>query len=250
MLSRKASGFMLNIAICDDEKYFRNEIRGILEKYLGAEGIVCSIDDFASGEELTDLGIEVQKYDIVFLDINMDQMDGIDVARKIREKSKDIFIVFVTAYIDYTIEGYKVDAFRYILKNNNMLEGSVKECLDSIRERMAYEVEQKEFDFSEGKKTVSLERILFVESNLHRLIFHIMEDSLNMYTVYKTLDEMEKELDGKGFIRIHQSYLVNVRHVNSISRYCLFLDNGTQLSIPRARYNDVQKLITEYKGAI
>ena len=250
MLSRKASGFMLNIAICDDEKYFRNEIRGILEKHLGAEGIVCSIDDFASGEELTDLGIEVQKYDIVFLDINMDQMDGIDVARKIREKSKDIFIVFVTAYIDYTIEGYKVDAFRYILKNNNMLEGSVVECLDAIKERMAYEVEQIEFDFSEGKKTVSLERILFVESNLHRLIFHIMEDSLKQYTVYKTLDEMEKEFEGKGFIRIHQSYLVNARHVNSISRYCLLLDNGMQLSIPRARYNDVQKLIAEYKGAI
>lgn len=241
---------MLNIAICDDEKYFRNEIRGILEKYLSAEGIVCSIDDFASGEELTDLGIEMQKYDIVFLDINMDQMDGIDAARKIREKSKDIFIVFVTAYIDYTIEGYKVDAFRYILKNNNMLEGSIEECLDSIRERMAYEVEQREFDFSEGRRTVSLERILFVESNLHRLIFHIMEDSLKQYTVYKTLDEMEKEFEGKGFIRIHQSYLVNVQHVNSISRYYLILDNGTRLSIPRARYNEVQKLIAEYKGAI
>ncbi|MCR5620094.1 MAG: LytTR family DNA-binding domain-containing protein [Lachnospiraceae bacterium] len=241
---------MLNIAICDDEKYFRNEIRGILEKYLSAEGIVCSIDDFASGEELTDLGIEMQKYDIVFLDINMDQMDGIDAARKIREKSKDIFIVFVTAYIDYTIEGYKVDAFRYILKNNNMLEGSIGECLDSIRDRMAYEVEQKEFEFSEGRKTVSLERILFVESNLHRLIFHIMEDSLKQYTVYKTLDEMEKELEGKGFIRIHQSYLVNIQHVNSISRYYLILDNGIRLSIPRARYNDVQKLIAEYKGAI
>ena len=241
---------MLNIAICDDEKYFRNEIRGILEKHLGAEGIVCSIDDFASGEELTDLGIEMQKYDIVFLDINMDQMDGIDAARKIREKSKDIFIVFVTAYIDYTIEGYKVDAFRYILKNNNMLEGSIEECLDSIRERMAYEVEQREFDFSEGRRTVSLERILFVESNLHRLIFHIMEDSLKQYTVYKTLDEMEKEFEGKGFIRIHQSYLVNVQHVNSISRYYLILDNGTRLSIPRARYNEVQKLIAEYKGAI
>ena len=241
---------MFNIAICDDEKYFRNEIRTILEEYLSAEGIVCSIDDFASGKELTDLGIEVQKYNIVFLDINMDEMDGIDVARRIREISKDIFIVFVTAYIDYTIEGYKVDAFRYILKNNNMLEGSVRECLDSIKERMAYEVEQREFDFSEGKKTVSLERILYVESNLHRLFFHIMDDSLNKYTIYMTLDDMEKELEGKGFIRIHQSYLVNAKHVSGISRYCLTLDNGTQLSIPRARYNDVQKLITEYKGAI
>ena len=250
MLSRKASGFMLNIAICDDEKYFRNEIRGILEKYLSAGGIVCSIDDFSSGEELTDLGIGMQKYDIVFLDINMDQMDGIDAARKIRENSKDIFIVFVTAYIDYTIEGYKVDAFRYILKNNNMLEGSIEECLDAIREKMAYEVEKKEFDFSEGKKTVSLERILFIESNLHRLIFHIMEDSLKQYTIYMTLDDMEKEFEGKGFIRIHQSYLVNVKHVNSISRYYLVLNNGTRLPIPRARYNDVQEVITEYKGAI
>ena len=66
----------------------------------------------------------------------------------------------------------------------------------------------------------------------------------------KSLEDIEKEFEGKGFIRIHQSYLVNVKHVNSISRYYLVLNNGTRLPIPRARYNDVQEVITEYKGAI
>ena len=241
---------MLKIAICDDEKYFRKEINDILIPYLNEKGIVHSIDAFDSGEEFVLRGIEMLKYDVVFLDINMERMDGLETARKIREYSKDVFIVFVTAYIDYTLEGYKVDAIRYILKNNSTLKNAVEECMDAIQDKMNYSVNTIEFEFLEGKKSILLDRILYIESNLHKLIFYIMEDTLEKYTLYMTLDELENKLSCDRFLRIHQSYLVNIAHVGKVVRYSLFTDNGTELSIPKARYKEVQRAVAEYKGAI
>lgn len=113
-------------------------------------GIMLEIDTFSSGKEFVELGIEMVKYKIVFLDINMDELDGIMTAKKIRENSKDMFIVFVTAFVNYTIEGYKVDAVRYILKDNKNLVASVYECMDAIHEKMDYKITWAEFDFCEG----------------------------------------------------------------------------------------------------
>lgn len=111
---------MFRIAICDDEKIFRDDLKEILIRYMTDRGIMLEIDTFSSGKEFVELGIEMVKYKIVFLDINMDELDGIMTAKKIRENSKDMFIVFVTAFVNYTIEGYKVDAVRYILKDNKI----------------------------------------------------------------------------------------------------------------------------------
>ena len=101
---------MLKIAICDDEKVFRDNINKYVAAYLNEKEISYEIDTFSSGKEIIDLGIEIKQYNIIFLDINMDDVDGIVTAQKIREYSSEIYIVFVTAYINYSLEGYKVDA--------------------------------------------------------------------------------------------------------------------------------------------
>ena len=153
---------MFRIAICDDEKIFRDDLKEILIRYMTDRGIMLEIDTFSSGKEFVELGIEMVKYKIVFLDINMDELDGIMTAKKIRENSKDMFIVFVTAFVNYTIEGYKVDAVRYILKDNKNLVASVYECMDAIHEKVDYKITWAEFDFCEGTRKVSLNRILRV----------------------------------------------------------------------------------------
>lgn len=107
---------MFRIAICDDESHFRKRIREILIDYLNKKGILYEIDEFESGKDFINLGIEIVKYKIVFMDINMDELDGMETAQKIQDVSNDIFIVFVTAFVNYAIEGYRVDAVRYILK--------------------------------------------------------------------------------------------------------------------------------------
>ena len=98
-------------------------------------GCPCEIDEFESGNEFINLGINMTKYDIVFLDINMDEIDGIETAQEIRKVSNDIFIVFVTAFISYAVEGYSVNAIRYILKNNENFAELIFECIDAISKK-------------------------------------------------------------------------------------------------------------------
>lgn len=241
---------MFRIAICDDEKIFRDDLKEILIRYMTDRGIMLEIDTFSSGKEFVELGIEMVKYKIVFLDINMDELDGIMTAKKIRENSKDMFIVFVTAFVNYTIEGYKVDAVRYILKDNKNLFASVYECMDAIHEKMDYKITWAEFDFCEGTRKVSLNRILYIESKLHKLEFHVMEDCLQKYTLQGTLNEIDDKFAGNDFLRIHQSFLVNMKFIKNISRYRVLLNNGILLDIARARYKYVEEKFIAYRGEV
>lgn len=243
---------MLYIAVCDEEEYYRKSLAEFVSDYLKEKGILYQTDMFCSGKELLLLGIGVTKYTIVFLDINMSETNGMAVAKKIRSMSREIFIVFVTASSDYILEGYKVDAIRYLIKdgNQNHFQSIFDECMDSIIERMNYAVVKKEFSFKEGKKEISLEKILYIESNLHKLRFYVMEESLTTYTMYETLGKVEKRLEGNSFIRLHQSYLVNLKYVRSISRYKAVLDNETELVIPKARYMQIKKAFAAYRGDI
>lgn len=241
---------MFKIAICDDEEIFRKNIYKIIMDYMDKNGMLCEIDEFESGNEFINLGINMTKYDIVFLDINMDEIDGIETAQEIRKVSNDIFIVFVTAFINYAVEGYSVNAIRYILKNNENFAELIFECIGAISKKMNYSVKKKEFKFSDGVKNISLELLLYIESRLHKLDFHIMEDKLNTYSLYGKLDEFEKEMEDNAFLRIHQSYLINMKHLVSICRYEAVLNNGIKLKISKDRYKIVKEKFVSYKGEV
>lgn len=241
---------MLKIAICDDEKVFRDNINKYVAAYLNEKEISYEIDTFSSGKEIIDLGIEIKQYNIIFLDINMDDVDGIVTAQKIREYSSEIYIVFVTAYINYSLEGYKVEAIRYLLKNNTNLEASIRECMDAILHKMNLVVKKKKFKFNEGEKEINIDNILYIESKLHKLQFYIMEDKIKIYNLYGTLNELENELKDFHFIRIHQSYLTNLKYIRSVKCYKVLLCNNQELLIPKARYKNVKDAFISCKGEL
>lgn len=243
---------MFKAAICDDESCFRQTIQELICNYLSKNGILYQIDTFCSGEDFLSSGIAMINYTVVFLDINMSTMDGITVAKKIRSLSKEVFIVFITAHVDYALEGYKVNAIRYVIKDNNQkkFQDAISECLDSVIEKMNYVVVRKMFGFKEGTKEISLERIIYIESNLHKTFFHVIEDEFMLYTLYDTLDSVEEKLADNNFIRIHQSYLVNLKYVKSILRYKAILYDGTELVIPKIRYMQVKEAFISYHGEV
>ena len=241
---------MFKIAICDDEKPFRDSVKRYVAKYLCEKEVSYEVDTFVSGKEFLELGIELVQYDIIFLDINMDEIDGIVTAQKIREYSSEVYIVFVTAYINYSLEGYKVDATRYLLKNNTNFDDSIYECMDTIFHKMNFVVLKKIFKFNECEKDVPVQRILYIESKLHKLEFHIMENKLKVYTLYGTLNELEKEMIDFPFLRIHQSFLVNLKHIKGVIGYKVILSNNQELIIPKARYKDVKNAFVAYKGEL
>lgn len=243
---------VIYIAVCDDEKYCRQNLKGLVSGYLRKKEIPHQIDMFCSGEDFLSSGIELMKYTVIFLDINMAGKNGIQVAKEIRAMSRDVFIVFVTASYDYMLEGYKVDAVRYLMKDGNqdIFRTVIDECMDAIIEKMNYVVVRKQFGFKEGSREISLERLIYIQSNLHRLFFCVMEETQKSYTLYETLDRLEKNLEGNHFVRIHQSYLVNMKHIKSVSRYKVTLSNQSELFISRKRYMQVKEAFATYQGRV
>lgn len=243
-------GMMLEIAICDDEEYFLEQEKELISRYMNRFGYQFRIDTFVSGVEFMAVGDRISKYDIVFLDINMREMNGLETARKIRQYTKEAYIVFVTAFITYSLEGYKVDAVRYILKDNDSLEKAIIECLDTIICKMHYVKNKYTFDFQEGRKTLFLDDILYIESNLHKLVFHLTGKKSGRYTIYGRLDYIDEMLHDFNFCRVHKSYLVNLKYMEKVERYSARLSTGDTVSISQPKYNDVREQFIYYKGEI
>ena len=161
--------------------------------------------------------------------------------------SEKIFIVFITAYIDYSIDGYKVGAVRYLLKNNENFQFAIEECMDAIDKKINTSREIRRFIFTEGPLEIMVEKIIYVESSLHRLEFHISGES-GVKNMYGRLDELEEEFKENRFIRVHQSFLVNLMFVKKVSRYSVLLLTGESIPIPRARYRAVEEKYIAFKG--
>ena len=241
---------MFYIAVCDDEEYFRIREEQLIIKYMDRKGYHYKIELFESGSEILNLGKAVAKFDIIFLDINMEKMDGIETAKRIRMNTKDAYIVFITAFITYALEGYKVDAVRYLLKEDEYLEKAVYECLDAIIYKMNYEEYKHTFQFQEGMVELYYEDILYVESSLHKLIFHMAAENTGRYTIYEKLDAVDELLHEAGFCRIHKSFLVNLKYVEDIERYKVKLSNGICLRASKSRYLNARNELICYRGEI
>jgi len=235
----KEGGHLINIAVCDDEKYCRLKIKQLLIQYLDQRKLEYNIDIFSSAEEFCEQSLCQSKYNIVFLDINLKEMNGIDVAYKLRSYKSDVFIAFVTGYINYALDGYKVDAIRYILKET--LDISISECMDAIFRKMEIQLSKMEFIFTTGKRQIYINNILYIESHKHKLNFRVFEMDLKEYEMYERLDNIELKVREYGFLRIHKSFLVNMKYIKRINHYMVILLSDDELPVPKLRYQEVKE---------
>ena len=177
----------MKIAVCDDSREDRDALKALLE----ACGHDFEIKEYGSGEELyADMGY-VRECGIVFLDINMEGMDGLEAAGRIKAECPKVHIVLVTAYVNYALDGYKVKPSRFLLKDD--LEQTLPECVEDILR------EERVVEF--------------------------------------------------GFVRIHQSFLINMRYIGKLSSYVMMLTTGKKISVPKSRYPEVKRQYTLFKGA-
>ena len=236
---------MLRIAICDDEEFYREKLQALVQNYLLNHDLAGNFSLFSSGEEFLGQCENQVKYDIVFMDITMDALSGIQTALRMRSFHSDTFLVLVTAFFDYVLEGYKVNALRYLLKDT--LDASLPECMDAILRKM--QTAQVTFPFTDGERKLYTDNLLYIESQKHKSLFHYMGTAREILRLYRKLDSIEEALSGYGFLRIHKSYLVNMKHILRISGYTAFLDTGEGLPIPRLKFQSVKEAFTAYKGA-
>lgn len=237
----------LKIAICDNEQQYCKILQTNLIEYCENHLIDASyfvFDDSVAFMEDIRNGME---YDIVFLDIDMPIINGITLAREVKARRKSTYIAFVTAFISYAPEGFKVDAIRYMLKNHEGFSDSICECMDAVTSKLSDHKNMLKIPFVGGCKSVVIEDILYVESRLHRLEFHI-EGQDGVFWTYDKMDLYEERLKYYGFIRIHQSYLINAKYIQLFYKSELKLVTGEKFTVPKGKLRIVRERYTAYKG--
>jgi DNA-binding LytR/AlgR family response regulator len=241
---------MIKIAICDDEDIFINKINRILIDVMQKNSVSSyEIKTFTSGTELIAMGKSISDFSIIFLDINMNHdISGFDIAEKIRGYDENIFIVFITAFLDYAPKGYRYNAVRFILKDE--LSIMLPECMEVIMKRLRLKTGKLEFDFLEGRKEISADSIWYIESRKHKLFINLWKKPDEQLSLYMKLDEMEVILDKYRFLRIHKSYLVNIGYMEDILPYQVLLGKGKSLPIPREKYKHVRDRYYEFRSEL
>lgn len=224
---------MIKIVICEDEK----EQHELLEKYIkeifDGLSILYELRVFNSGEEL--LENYPKDTDILLLDIQMGQINGMDTARKIRKLHDKVEIIFITSLIEYVLEGYEVRAYRYLIKpvKYDDLKNNIINCIKEIDIKNKY-IRIKE----EGNRIkLDINEISYIEVQKEDITIHTLNQ---IYEIKGTMNNIEKEIDCCRFFRCHKSYLVNLDYIKSIKQYVAILENKEEVPISRYRFKETK----------
>lgn len=226
----------MKIAICDDNEEVRTEIAQLVRTGCPGAGIDC----FSSGEGMICSGNE---YDVIFLDIEMDGLSGLETARRVREKElKKSAIVFITAYKAYMQEAFDVNAFHYLVKPID------REKFAEVLSRAVSEVsfaQSAEFiviKTNGRQQKIILHDIYYIESSNKKAVFHTKEGVLE---TYGKMEELELRL-GDGFYRCHRCFLVNMESICSYGCDEIGLINGEKLILAKRKFPDFVKAYLRY----
>ncbi len=215
----------MRVAVCDDESRFITDFKNIMKRLYSSLDII--VDDFSEGGELLK-SFSVKPYDLVFLDIEMPEMDGLTLAKKLREQSGDVCIVFLTGHIEYAIKGYEVGALRYLTKPAD--DSKVREVIEYVlRQQAAQKLIWVRTD--EGDIKLRLSDIIFIESKTHNVIINTAGDS---FSVRGNISDYESRLTPEGFFRIHRGYIISLSKVVQLSGKEVIMEDGTALPIGRS----------------
>ena len=218
---------MLQLAVCDDERVFRSDLRKILGTELELCGIDYHISEFTSGEELI-AGLEKADCQILFLDIEMKGIDGVEAARRLRETKRQMEIIFVTSYADFVFQGYEVRALNYILKPYELEK--IAAVLHTALEALDIEAEKYYvIDQRGGSIRVPLSSVKYFSSD--RRTVHAVTTEQE-YTFYEKLSDLETELPDT-FVRIHNRYLVHLKYLEAVRQNTAVVD-GEELPVSRS----------------
>ena len=231
---------MLLLAIVDDDPRDAGNLRECVENYLQKTQEAHVIREFRDGVELIR---SPEEYDIVFLDIRLEKIDGLEVARFLRRINKDTVLIFVTNMAQFAIHGYEVDAMDFILKPADQfsIDRVMDKALGRIQSLSGVPLILKT---AEGAVRISSKSVWYVEVYNHDLIYHTEEGD---FKVRGQLGEVHKRLAEEHFILCSRSYLVNLRYVGSVGAGFLMV-KGERIPISKSHRKEIEQRFVNYLG--
>ena len=227
----------MRIAVCDDEELFRIEFKSVLDKVLiNAE---YDIDTFSGGSSLYEAFLK-NPFDLVFLDIEMPGIDGITLAKRLRAVSENVQIVFLTSHIEYALEGYEVNALRYLVKpvDMNKLSEVLKYIQDKKNNSRQIMIKQEGEDI-----VIDISDVIYMESMDKNV--RIVTSKSEYITRYN-ISDYEEELKNSGFLRIHRGYLISLSKVKKIVKNDVVMDGDISLPVSRSNIKTLKDALYTY----
>lgn len=237
----------LNIAVCDDENIIREQIKNLIEK----QALNHILKIYSSGRELLE---EKLHFDIIFLDIQMEGLNGIDTAKKLRERGEETILIFITGLKEYVFDAFDVSAFHYLLKpvEEEKFYRVFQRAFEELkkREQKKQGEGQEQFFIKTRTRcfTINKNDILFIENRARKVEIHTRKEIIEIYAV---MNELEQQL-GQNFYRCHRGYLVNMTYIMEYNADSIQLKTGETVYLAKGKYNEFVKVYMRYlksKGA-
>ena len=230
---------MIHVAICDDEKYMSDQIRAMTSDFFRGKNTEAVILQFSCGEELLEYDKEI---DILFLDIQMKDMNGMETARKLRERGFRGTLVFITVLREMVFQSFEVQAYDYLVKPidaksfektmNRLFVSMQNAGEDSLLIRKGYE-----------SRIISLGDIVFCEIIDRKVYLNLVSSEVVDY--YDRIEKLESKLDGR-FFRCHRSYLINLKYLKSYKNGMACMEGGKEIPVSRLRSREFSDVILQY----
>ena len=230
----------LHIAVCDDDRAQTEYMKTAVSAWAKERSNLCEIATFSSAEAFLFEYSENGNYDILLLDIEMGQMNGVELARKLRADNDRLQIIFVTGYDKYIADGYDVAALHYLMKPVD------EDKFFSVLDRAAKLISDREkvLVITENKisEKIPLHKIIYIEAQQNYVVIHAVDGE---HRTRAALSAIEKQLDD-GFFRTGKSFIVGMRYVSSISRTEITLDDGAHIPLGRGLYDSAQRAFIKF----
>lgn len=235
---------MINIAICDDDRIVTESLEKMLYETAAESNVTICCESFYSGTALAEVVSEQRSYfDLIYLDIEMDDMDGIHTALSLRELALPILIVYVSAHEEYLKELFRTEPFRFLSKPVKRAE--FREVFHAACSRIQSRSAYYSFAYMKALHKVPFDRIAYFESSGRKIYIHVSGPTAeDHYTevFYGKMNDVEKQVAAVNgrFIRIHQSFLVNFDHIRVISYSEVIMMDGQPLQVSEERQKNAR----------
>lgn len=230
---------MYRFAVCDDSPADRDYVTGLIQEWSRNAELSLQIDVYPSAESFLFAFAENKAVDVLFLDIEMGELSGMELAKRLRQMGAGLQIVFLTGYMEYIAEGYDVEALHFLIKpvTKKRLEAVLNRAVERLRNRENALL----LSLPDGLVRLPLYEIRYLEVMKNYVTVHAAE----RYSVKRSLNELTKNLD-ESFYRMHRSYIVNLRFVKRITRTEVVLKDGTELPLSRKLYDGLNQAMIRY----